>query len=262
MYQGLCRKKSDIVVICICVGFILCAVNAMTERTREQRHQLTCSAQMMTLLDGWIQYTEDHDDELPINRLGGIFHDDEIPWVAPLESRSPLPLEDKIDSIIQGSLFSYINDVDSYHCPADTRLTNPSQRAFRSYSISNTMNGDNFGIRTPIATSMNQIINPSSSLVFIEEPDPRGTNHGAWLQGPFSQTPMWFDPVAIWHANACNLGLADGHVERRRWQNQITIDMGMMAQNAGTFVFGIIPHDGLEDYNYINKLYKCIDVND
>ena len=247
-------KAQDIIAAIVCIIVLACTVGAIGQRTREHSHQLTCYGQMMTLLDGWTQFAEDHDGQLPRN-YPSVHHNGPLSWVdSGVGVDAPSNLEHEIESITHGTLFPYVGDVDTYHCPADTRLYDPNQRAFRSYSISNTMNspGPSHGPKTEWA---DEIANPASAVVFVEEPDPRGSNLGEWAMG--LDEPRWVDPVATWHEKACNLGFADGHVERHRWQNQSTIDWGTGAQFADPgFKFGMIPEDGFEDYDYMRSIYE------
>jgi prepilin-type processing-associated H-X9-DG protein len=254
-------KPQEITVVIACVLVLICTVGAIGQRTREHSHQLTCYAQMMTLLDGWTQFAADHEGELVVSKPGDKpSNSGNLPWVL---NPDP-PLEDKIESIVQGALFPYVGDVCTYHCPADTRLSDPNLRAlrsddpnqpaFRSYSISGPMNGE-VGPSPSKARWSDEILDPASALVFIEEPDPRGRNLGSWLLA--LETENWIDPVATWHERACNLGFADGHVERHRWQNQSTIDWGTAAQFADPgFSFHMIPEDGFEDYDYMRSIYE------
>lgn len=240
-------KPHEIAVAIACVIMLIFTVSAIGQRTREHSHQLTCYAQMMTLLHGWTQFAEDHDGEL-------VSQGRSDSWVL---DYGPDSLEAKIDSVKDGALFPYVGEVCAYHCPADTRLYDPNQRAFRSYSMSNTMHGSS--IRGPIARWVDEIEDPASALVFLEEPDPRHRNIGAWILA--LDTDEWIDPVATWHEQACNLGFADGHVQRHRWQNQSTLDWGEAAQYAdASFSFGLTPEDGLEDYYYIRSVFE-IELN-
>jgi prepilin-type processing-associated H-X9-DG protein len=254
-------KPQEITVVIACVLVLICTVGAIGQRTREHSHQLACYAQMMTLLDGWTQFAEDHDGQLPKNSPSVVHHNGALSWVdSGVGVDAPSNLEHEIESITHGTLFPYIGDVDTYHCPADTRLYDPNQRAFRSYSISNTMNAPG-SFHGPTTAWADEIANPASALVFVEEPDPRGSNLGEWAMGlgdqPGSSGEHWVDPVATWHDKACNLGFADGHVERHRWQNQSTIDRGTAAQFADPgFRFNMVPEDGFEDYDYMRSIYE------
>ena len=213
----------------------------------------------MTLLDGSTQFSEDHDGQLPRNYPG--YFDgvrDHLSWVSTVLD-APSNLEYEIEGIVQGCLFPYIGDADTYHCPADTRLYDPNQRAFRSYSISHPMGGSYGPSSGPWTVLAEEIKYPASALVFLEEPDPRGTNFGSWTMK--LDPEQWIDPVATWHENACNLGFADGHVERHRWQNQSTVDWSTAAQfDDPDFRFEMIPEDGFEDYDYMRSVYE-IELN-
>ena len=127
---------------------------------------------MNTLLDGWTQCAVDRDGKLvravPSNRGNG--------WV--LSSGYLASVPDKLESIAQGALFPYVGDEYAYHCPADARLHDSKQRAFRSYSISAMMHGLAEGHSRQFVR-VDEIPNPALAQVFIEEPDPRTFNFGA-----------------------------------------------------------------------------------
>ena len=57
MKTSYCNPKlQDVVVVTVCVVVLICTVGAVAQRTQEHSHQLTCYAQMMTLLDGFEDY--------------------------------------------------------------------------------------------------------------------------------------------------------------------------------------------------------------
>ena len=131
-----CRnpRTQEVVVVIVCIIMLASTAVTVAQRTRGHSHQLACYAQMMTLLDGWTQFAEDNDGQLPSNHPEKTKYGS-LSWVCTSSINAPSNLEREIESIAQGSLFPYIGDADTYHCPADTRLYEPDQRAFRSYSI-------------------------------------------------------------------------------------------------------------------------------
>jgi prepilin-type processing-associated H-X9-DG protein len=132
-------------------------------------------------------------------------------------------IEDKLRGIKRGLLFPYVKNVKVYHCPGDARIDMPDQEAFRSYSITGGMNGEagQFGA-VPIDT-YDEIKNPGSKVVFLEEMDERGWNMGSWVIDP-ENWDRWVDPMAIWHNDRSTLGFADGHAEKHKWEDKRTIE--------------------------------------
>jgi prepilin-type processing-associated H-X9-DG protein len=120
-------------------------------------------------------------------------------------------------------LYKYINSVGSYHCPGDlrTKTRRPgSGWAYDSYSKADGMNGLNRGWYREY-TRETQIAEPSVSMVFVEETDPRGYNHGTWALN--FTPPGWVDPFAVFHGNWSTFSFADGHVEGHKWIDAATI---------------------------------------
>jgi prepilin-type processing-associated H-X9-DG protein len=70
-------------------------------------------------------------------------------------------------------------------------------------------------------TKLSAIPAPTESMVFIEEADPRGYNHGTWN---ISLQPLgWVDPFAVFHGNWSSFAFADGHAKGQPWRDPETI---------------------------------------
>jgi prepilin-type N-terminal cleavage/methylation domain-containing protein/prepilin-type processing-associated H-X9-DG protein len=173
-----------------------------------------CQTNMRGSSQAWFNYQVDHDGKLvygqPSNRTdvdafvlrGGGY-----------------------DAIINGALFEYLPNKDSYQCPNDPYGNE------RDYSITGSMYGEGWkgewapGIRRGTDVFI-EIAQPSKQLVFMEEVDHRGWNVGSWLigVGP-SRNGHFIDYVALLHGNkdADNLGFADGHVEQWTWLDEDTL---------------------------------------
>ncbi|HXR07947.1 MAG TPA: hypothetical protein VN765_11495 [Candidatus Acidoferrum sp.] len=135
--------------------------------------------------------------------------------------------------ITNGLLYSYVNRLSVYKCPADVKTNSLLQPTLRSYSMNAWMAGNpawssgyvNFMTGAAINKSM-----PSSlALVFVEE-NPATINDGYWVQSPGSPT-TWLDSPAQYHGGGCNLSFADGHVGFRKWTDKYILT-GSSAQFA------------------------------
>ncbi|GAI04120.1 unnamed protein product, partial [marine sediment metagenome] len=111
---------------------------------------------------------------------------------------------------------------DVYHCPNDRRKRDLTQNAFRSYSIAGGVNGERGFGAVPVEM-IDEIKQPGSKYVFVEESDKRGWNMGSWVVNP-NNKDRWVDPLAIWHNKRSTLGFADGHSEKHRWLDERTIE--------------------------------------
>ena len=198
----------------------------------------TCSANLKNLYLGWLGYAGDHDDLLvgahTQSKDGSYpFEYMRYSWVEYPQDENGnsvtlsgnISLEDKLRGIENGLLFPYIGDTKAYHCHANRRYK--SNGAFRSYSISCSMNGKWDGYSsTPNYIPYeryNQIKRPATKYVFLEEPDPRGWNRDGWVLQP--EGDSWMDAVAAWHDKKCALAFADGHVEMHKWEDNRTLQL-------------------------------------
>lgn len=181
-------------------------------------------------------YVDDHNDQLlatlgvrsesgqPLDLVGGGY------WVGPTpgpEIPANISMSEAErrarEGLRRSPLFKYANNPGAYHCPGDlrTRIRKPGQGwAYDSYSKADGMNGLNRGQYRDYLKEV-QISVPSLSMVFIEETDPRGYNHGTWFLS-FKPT-RWVDPFAVFHGNWSTFSFADGHAEGHKWTDPDTI---------------------------------------
>jgi len=80
-------------------------------------------------------------------------------------------------------------------------------------------------------------------MVFLENADTRGWLIGSWIMN--INPPQWTgDRVAIWHGKQSNMSFADGHAEKHRWLDTLTIDSAQYPdQSSGNPSNGSIGED-------------------
>jgi prepilin-type N-terminal cleavage/methylation domain-containing protein/prepilin-type processing-associated H-X9-DG protein len=195
-----------IAIIAILMAILLPSLNL----ARDQAKRTHCVSNVKTLSLAWLIYKDDNDDKLVPAMLHDIHPD---AWV---RNPSGDTIEGKLKGIKDGLLFPYVGKtVDVYRCPADQRIKDPGQFAFRSFSIANGANGEPGWPGThEIARIYSEIKSPALKYVFLEDIDPRGYNVGSWQMafGP----PSFIDPLAMWHNEQGTMGYADGHSEMTR----------------------------------------------
>jgi prepilin-type N-terminal cleavage/methylation domain-containing protein len=133
-------------------------------------------------------------------------------------------IQERIDGIRHGTLYSYLGNEEVLHCPKDKRSSNNAGTGgYRTYSISQAFNGEywnkGFG---PVAKHMSQIRRPSERIFAVEEADPRGANLNSWsleigLKG-------FRDPLVYWHDNGFSIAYADSHAEIFQLRDRRTLD--------------------------------------
>jgi prepilin-type processing-associated H-X9-DG protein len=199
---------------------------------KDQAYAAICVSNLRDLALAWFMYADENDSTLADGHIPSQpGYDRNKHWVNPPEDaagnftgRSNPTVEDKLRGIRRGRLFPYVKNVDVYRCPNDQRLRDPTQNAFRSYSIAGGMNGeDKYGFSGRAIEVYDEIKTPSMKFVFIEEADDRGWNMGSWVVNPTGDS--WIDPLAIWHNKRSTLGFADGHSEKHRWLDERTIEL-------------------------------------
>jgi len=243
-----------IAIIALLMGILMPAL----QKVRDQAKRIHCIANVKTLALGWLMYKDESDDRM----VGAMINDDPHAWAHPVPDSSSSVVGDVEveirEAIMKGALFPYVGkEPEVYRCPADLRMKDPRQTAYRSFSIANGANGEDWpGTHVP-AQKYSEIKSPGSKYIFLEDIDPRGSNVGSWQ---FDFNPEQFiDPVAMWHDKKTTLGFGDGHAEMHTWMDQSFIDWCEEAMyRPNSFTFNMTPPaDEREDYEYLYRGFPC-----
>ena len=175
-----------------------------------------------------------------------------------------MTIQDKVRGYKRGSFWTYIENYKVYHCPGDSRHTMPPTDpltgftntigGYRSYSMGAPLSqwalGATFsGESLVVVKKLTEFVRPGSKVVWLEEADGYGWNHRTWNM--YLNQYKWYDPFAIWHNDASTFGFADGHAERRKWVEEITIQISELQDKSLQPFLG--PDN--EDYNWFKKAY-------
>jgi len=237
-----------IAIIAILAALLLPALAG----TRMRAQVIQCLSNTRQLLQAWLIYAHEHDDQLPYNdgMAGSSFRTD-LNWVnnvmtwgvsGPLDSDNT-----NLATITDASLGAYAGSTGIYRCPADDVL-NPDQRAagwdgrIRSYSM-NAMVGNagdfstnGFNINNPDYVQffrVTQIPRPVDIFVFLDE-HPDSITDGYFLNKavdypvpsisgwPSSNGARWLHLPATYHNRATAFSFADGHSSLHRWSQSNT----------------------------------------
>ncbi len=219
-----------IAIIALLVSILMPALNL----AKQQATAAVCMTNQKTLAQAWVMYNGDNDDSI----VGGFTSSTSAPyysWVSfPQYENGTYAggrtshLVDKLRGIRKGLLYKYTESTEVYHCPGDLRQREHWWGGYRSYSIPNCMHGTNDPMwttnigSTKVITKYNQIPNPASKYVFVEEADNRGYNMGTWVM--YLNQDQFIDPLAIWHHDRGTLGFADGHAIIHSWADKDTME--------------------------------------
>jgi len=242
--------RANAVVLILCVALALMTLGATGESGRRRAREFVCLANVGQLAQGWLLFAEEHDGAL----VGGNALDHPMQWVG--RALYNATIEEKLNAIRKGLLFPYTGDVRVYRCPVDEGRSDPNRFGFRSFSIAGGANGEDWNEYWK-ATRYEELENPATRYVFVEDAHPRGIPLGSWQMGPKSKT--WIDPVAMWHDRKSTLGFADGHAETHGWHDPSFIDWNLRAMyQPATFSSGMVPPaEEREDIEYMAKGFPC-----
>jgi prepilin-type N-terminal cleavage/methylation domain-containing protein/prepilin-type processing-associated H-X9-DG protein len=215
-------------VIGVLAGLLLPALGAAKERARTS----TCASNLRQFALALQLYAQDHEDRLPPNADG---RQEALgrKWV---EGWLGLPGPDCTNTLyLRRSLLApYLGgEASLWQCPAARGLVAVgASRLPRVRTVSlNCFLGS--PVESPVATTyrkLGEIIRPgpAAMVTFVDE-RVETINDGSFaLQWDFDarQPAAWVlrDKPGVRHRNGANLTFADGHVERRRWQDGRTLD--------------------------------------
>jgi prepilin-type N-terminal cleavage/methylation domain-containing protein/prepilin-type processing-associated H-X9-DG protein len=247
----------ELLVVIAVIALLTAILIPALRIARDQAYGIICVSNLRSLTRGWCLYSDDYDARMVGGYDGEQINGAQVDWVDASGSTSGDPVESNKAAIRRGLLWSYIRNVACYRCPADLRSSRPPHWAFRSYSISGNMCGEERrdGWTKRHLMMCTEITIPATKYVFIEECDPRGANPGSWMVNPTGNS--WIDPLAIRHSRRSGMSYADGHAEKHKWKDQSTIDIGERALAGDTNVFSVTIQAGEgEDLQFMQKNYQ------
>ena len=219
-----------IAIIAILAAMLLPALS----KAKAKAQGISCLSNLKQLQLGWMMYSNDNDDK--IVRVGGLaaqVPDADDPRAQPggvysqwVQGRvDQLPTATNTALIQVGLLYSYVNSLKVYKCPADRQ----GVRGFptvRSMSMNCWMNpidswndkgGNHPGkVREFRKQGDIRVPNPTMAFVFIDE-NPWGIDDGFFVCDPFRT--VWINIPASYHNGAGGLSYADGHAEIKKWKD-------------------------------------------
>jgi prepilin-type N-terminal cleavage/methylation domain-containing protein/prepilin-type processing-associated H-X9-DG protein len=228
----------ELLVVIAIIAVLMAILIPSLKIAREQARGITCLANQRSLAQAYIMYADENSGSIcagmadfkPINGVP--------PWVMPpldytagggilAMASGDVTIEQRYNGLRQGALYPYLKEVEVYHCPGDNRKnlgtslgTGPAYRIFRSYSLPDYMKAVEPADPKKLFTFKEQAL----KMLFVEEiydGSAGNFNHGGWSYTPRSGT-MW-DPLGIFHSDACTFSFLDGHAERKKWDDKRTI---------------------------------------
>jgi prepilin-type N-terminal cleavage/methylation domain-containing protein/prepilin-type processing-associated H-X9-DG protein len=243
-----------IAIIAILAAMLLPALTAAKERAKTTQ----CLNDTKQLNLAWVMYASDSNDRLVNNHSNGNGNAGQFAWVtfgsklgvgnwngsARLELSSAAM--QNAWAIKYGSLFSYNNNANIYHCPTDLSLdaSVPGVQRDRSYSISCGMNWkDDNADTAPDNGSFYKFTaiqnpGPSQASVFIDVSANSIDNNEFPCYNPGDRAAYYKLPTSR-HSNGGLISFADGHAEYWKWKTSYIVQ-----GNAIKDVPGQVPGPG------------------
>jgi prepilin-type N-terminal cleavage/methylation domain-containing protein/prepilin-type processing-associated H-X9-DG protein len=259
----------ELLVVIAIIAVLMAVLMPSLNRAREQGRRAVCLNHMRSLTLCWIMYTDENDDKIvngeaywaptapasaPVPTSGP--HQGERYWVgndcaSNYQSGEQRPLDVQVDAIRAGALFPYCKAEKVYRCPTGVR------GEMRTYSVDYGMNGcfdapgtynGTMGVRVGRTVLMvkrrTEIVDPIAAyrLAFVDEgrisPD---------AYAVYYQTPRWWDPPFVRHADGTNVSFADGHSDYWKYKGKETIEIGKLPESPQKYNYTPTTADGIED---------------
>ena len=244
----------ELLVVIAIIAVLMAILMPSLNIAREQARGIGCSSNQKSLALGYIMYAGDNDDTVCGGWALSSIVNGVPPWVMPpLENSSgsivpmggagvPVTRQQRYNGLKEGELYKYIKDVGAYHCPGDNRITRGTSLGmgleyliYRSYSLTDYMRATEPADPKKLSSFRSQAI----KMLFVEEiydGSAGNHNHAGWSYEPGTGS-MW-DPLGIFHSNACTFSFMDGHAERKKWDDQRTVIYCMSRAEAASLGFG------------------------
>jgi prepilin-type N-terminal cleavage/methylation domain-containing protein/prepilin-type processing-associated H-X9-DG protein len=237
-----------IAIIAILMAVLIPALNV----AKEQGRGISCSSNQKTLSLAYIMYASENDGTV----CGGWALSSTVngvpPWVMPPLDYSggtivpmpsgPVTRQQRYNGLKEGVLYPYVKDIRAYHCPGDNRITRGTSRGmglenliYRSYSLTDYMRATEPKDPKKLFAFKEQAL----KMLFVEDiydGSAGNHNHAGWSYEPHTGT-LW-DPLGIFHSDACTFSFMDGHAERKKWQDKRTVVYCMSRAEAAAKGFG------------------------
>ena len=223
-----------------------------------------CFSNQRQLMQAMFRYSLEHEDEIvpAVGNPGGGFWpliENVTPGISGLEAKGKM-----LTNFRQSPLYPYLLNAGVFHCPADRRAQRllPGQGwAYDSYSKVNPMNGMGWQGSSaeigpqPHFTRTHEIRDPTETLAFLEEADPRGRNFGTWVMNVLPAS-SWVDVVGMFHQESTVFSFADGRVERKEWRDRMLIQAGNDALSGKSNFYLLGGNTENPDFRWLHDRYR------
>jgi prepilin-type N-terminal cleavage/methylation domain-containing protein/prepilin-type processing-associated H-X9-DG protein len=242
----------ELLVVIAIIAILMAVLVPALKIAREQARGVSCLSNQRSLAQAYIMYADENEGSMC---AGWVLHGTTNgikPWALPPLDYSggrivgmatgDVTLAQRYNGLREGALYPYLKEVDVYHCPGDSRMNlgtslgnGLAYRIYRSYSLPDYLRATEPTDPKKLFTFKEQ----ATKMLFVEEiydGSAGNYNHGGWSYIPYNNT-LW-DPLGIFHSDACTFSFMDGHAERQKWADKRTIVYCLSRSEAAARGFG------------------------
>ena len=260
----------ELLVVIAIIALLMAIVMPGLNKAKELAAGAVCLSNQSQLVKAYIMYAEDNNSFIADGDTAnagdqGYSTYDRIRvhnWVGEPENGN-VTVDDKVRGFEFGSLWKYLEAPKVYNCPADKRWRKQNENGYglngyRTYSIGNTLSkrlSSDPGEAASVISKMTEFVSPGNKIVFLEETEIEyGWNKKTWNMRLSLTNPEWGDPFAVLHNGSSTFAYADGHADRHKWVDEVTIEMaekGEKGPQSARLSDGSIS----EDYLWFRRAY-------
>lgn len=235
----------ELLVVISIIALLLSILVPSLVRVREAGKRIVCLSNLKQLGLAFRMYAENNDDKIISSDI------DLLPfgppwWVGNLcpddwRAGGQFPENVQIEKIKSGALWSYVEVLGAYRCPAGY----PGE--LLTYAMGISMNGRSVN-GSPSFKKMSEIPSPSSRLVFIDE---GMVTPNAWSTRYL--TAQWWDMPGNRHSSGNTFAFADGHAAYRKWAANETRQLGRLNPRVFESSYEPKTQQGIEDVQWAQR---------
>ncbi len=204
----------ELLVVVAIISVLMAVLMPALQRAREQGRRAACLNNTKSLVLAWLMYAEENAGRLPRAQAS---EDSAVTdcWVRKPAGTLPVesPVEEQIEALQAGVLFRYAPNAKVFRCPVAAKTE------MRTYSIVHAMNGYDFGGIAPVCRRIQDVKQPGTRIVFIDD---YGEDYdAAWAV--HYDLPKWWNPIPMRHGKGTVASHADGHAEFYSWTDPRTV---------------------------------------
>ena len=244
----------ELLVVIAIIAILASLLLPVLGNAKRQSQEIYCMNNLKQMTAGFIMYADDYRGYiLPFEntnngrsvtyQAGGFYVEPTLDtgWNSFQGQTQAAALSNAQQALTTSPMYFYDKNVNSYHCPGDTRISRPTGQgfAFCGYSKAQNYAGDPYEDYWEYGATLakfSDVSAPSMTFMLVEDTDWRGFDVGTWVtQGVPNSDPWnftWVDPCAMYHINVNTWSFVDGHTEAHKWQDKAAIQAGQQASQG------------------------------